>query len=215
MKKHFFFSIIIVLLSLTGCENSGHLGDLKLPNSKNLTTSQSSTLIEQDLIFPPLPNANSRITKKNFGIAITPKTSPVQPERFNGYHTGVDFETLPAEQTIDIAFYSICSGPLILKKWATGYGGVIVQQCDLANQAVTVVYGHIRLDSIKFGIGTSIPAGTQLGVLGTGFTAETDIERKHLHLAIHKGSGVNILGYVQNQADLSNWLNLEQYLPLD
>lgn len=158
-------------------------------------------------ISPPLADAKSRITKKPFGIYITPKTSPVQPERFTGYHTGVDFETLPSEQNIDVPFMAICDGPLLIKKQAQGYGGVLVQQCTITGQPVTVIYGHIRLTSVTVTKGDQIAAGTQLGVLGTGFSTETDGERKHLHLGIHLGKAINILGYVQKQSDLTQWLD--------
>ncbi|KKQ38871.1 MAG: Exopolysaccharide biosynthesis protein, sugar transferase domain protein [Candidatus Moranbacteria bacterium GW2011_GWC2_37_73] len=40
----------------------------------------------------PLDNALSRITKKPFGIYVNPKNSPVNPERFTGYHSAVDLE---------------------------------------------------------------------------------------------------------------------------
>lgn len=163
-------------------------------------------------IFPPLIDAKTRITKKPFGIYITPKTSPVQPERFTGYHTGVDFETFPDEQNKDVPVYAICTGSLLLKEWASGYGGVAVQQCTIADEKVTVIYGHVRLGSIKFTKGEQITAGSQLGVLGTGYSTETDGERKHLHLGIHKGTAVNILGYVQKKADLGNWLDARQFL---
>src|SRR3990167_7147055 len=38
----------------------------------------------------PISDWLSRITKKKFGQYITPQTSPVQPERFTGYHTAAD-----------------------------------------------------------------------------------------------------------------------------
>jgi murein DD-endopeptidase MepM/ murein hydrolase activator NlpD len=182
--------------------------------SKTQSQIQSQALSQQIsfTIFPPLSDAKSRITKKTFGIYITPKTSPVQPERFTGYHNGVDFETLPAEQNIDVPVNAICTGPLLLKKWASGYGGVMVQQCTIANEPVTVIYGHVRLSSVNFVKGDHISAGTHLGVLGTGYSTETDGERKHLHLGIHKGTLVNILGYVQNKAELSNWLDAQKFL---
>lgn len=143
---------------------------------------------------------------------ITTKNSPVQPERFSGYHTGVDFETFPDEQNVDVPVYAICPGPLLQKKWATGYGGVMVQQCTIADEPVTVIYGHIRLSSITFTAGEQIESGKKLGVLGTGYSTETDGERKHLHLGIHKGTAVNILGYVQKKAELSNWLDAQVFL---
>lgn len=149
----------------------------------------------------------SRITKKPFGIYITPKNSPVQPEKFTGYHTGADFETTPAEANEAIDVPAICNGKLILKKYASGYGGVVVQSCNRNGQAVTVIYGHLQLASIDQLVGQVINEGNTIGVLGKGYSTETDGERKHLHLAIHKGSAINILGYVQKKSDLSAWFD--------
>ena len=155
----------------------------------------------------PLADALTRVTKKTFGLYVSPGHSPVSPEKFTGYHTGVDFETLPSEQNTDMSISVICSGPLLVKKYATGYGGVVVQRCSINDQAVTVVYGHLRLASISARLNTTLPAGTKLGVLGTGYSTETDGERKHLHLGIHKGSAINILGYVQTKAALVDWID--------
>jgi murein DD-endopeptidase MepM/ murein hydrolase activator NlpD len=143
---------------------------------------------------------------------VSPGNSPVSPERFQGYHTGVDFETTAAEQSSDVAISAICAGPLLLKKWATGYGGVAVQSCRLDAQDVTVIYGHLRLSSIGVTVGQKLEPGQALGVLGKGYSVETDGERKHLHLGIHKGTAINILGYVQKQADLGQWLDVRNYL---
>ncbi len=38
---------------------------------------------------------------------------------------------------------------------------------------------------------------------------ETDGERKHLHLGIHKGTVVDLRGYVDSELDLKNWINPE------
>jgi murein DD-endopeptidase MepM/ murein hydrolase activator NlpD len=160
----------------------------------------------------PIQSGLARVTKKPFGIYITPKTSPVQPEKFQGYHTGTDFETTPAEQTVDVPIYAACSGKLLMKKYAAGYGGVAVQSCILEGQNVTIIYGHLRLSSIMPNVNDSLSAGQQIAVLGTGYSQETDGERRHLHFGIHKGTAVNILGYVQKQSDLNNWLNAEQFL---
>ena len=62
---------------------------------------------------PPLTRAAERVTKKPFGIYITPKTSPVQPEKFTGYHTGADAETTPAEANIDMPIYAIADGTVV------------------------------------------------------------------------------------------------------
>ena len=200
-KKIFALSSAIGFLFLAGC------------NPPEIPTKPSAPPQPAPAIFSPLAAAKSRITKKTFGMYITPKTSPVQPERFTGYHAGVDFETFPDEQNTDVPVYAICAGPLRLKEWANGYGGVAVQQCTVAGGQVTVIYGHVRLGSIAFAKGDQIDAGTHLGVLGAGFTKETGGERKHLHLGIHKGPAVSILGYVQNKAGLGDWLDAQQFLP--
>lgn len=174
--------------------------------------SPSTTTILAAQLTEPLANALQRVTKKPFGIYITPKTSPVQPEKFMGYHTGVDFETYPSEQNVDVPVAAVCDGKLLVSRYASGYGGVMVQSCELNAQAVTIIYGHIRLSSVMPKVGDTLKAGERLAVLGTGYSAETDGERKHLHLGIHKGTAINILGYVQNKSDLSNWLDATQYL---
>ncbi|OGY90756.1 MAG: hypothetical protein A3B30_02400 [Candidatus Komeilibacteria bacterium RIFCSPLOWO2_01_FULL_52_15] len=160
----------------------------------------------------PLSEAKARITKKPFGIKITPGTSPVQPERFSGYHSGVDFETSADEQDGDVQIRAVCTGELVVKRYATGYGGVAVQRCRIENQDVMIVYGHVRLTSIATQQGETLLAGDILGVLGKGYSSETDGERKHLHLGIHKGTTVNIRGYVQIQQELRDWIDAAQYL---
>jgi len=155
----------------------------------------------------PISNALARVTKKPFGIYVTPQNSPVSPEKFTGYHTGTDFETTPAEQNIDVAVYAMCDGKLLMKKYASGYGGVAVQTCVIDNNSVTIIYGHLRLASIIPNVDDTLKAGQQIAVLGTGYSSETDGERKHLHLGIHKGTAVNILGYVQNKNDLGGWID--------
>jgi murein DD-endopeptidase MepM/ murein hydrolase activator NlpD len=155
----------------------------------------------------PISNALSRVTKKTFGLYVSSGHSPVSPERFTGYHTGADFETTADEANIDVPIFAICDGKLLIKKYATGYGGVAVQSCTIDSSPVTIIYGHLRLSSIIPNAGDNLKAGDKLGVLGTGYTSETSGERKHLHLGIHKGSAVNILGYVQKQSDLSQWID--------
>jgi len=155
----------------------------------------------------PLTNAKSRETKKSFGMYVTPTNSPVSPEKFTGYHTGLDFETTPAEADIAITVRALCDGKLLVKEYATGYGGVAVQSCVLGGQPVTVIYGHLKLASITSAVGATLKRGDVLGILGKGYSTETDGERKHLHLGIHKGTAIYILGYVQTKAALSGWLD--------
>ena len=160
----------------------------------------------------PLSRALERVTKKPFGLKVSPQDSPVSPERFSGYHTGVDFETFPEEQQADVSVFAVCTGPLLQKRFASGYGGVAVQACKLQDQDVTVIYGHLRLASITLLPGQLLQAGEALGLLGKGFSPETDGERKHLHLGIHVGKAVNIAGYVKTPAELDSWLDAQNFL---
>jgi murein DD-endopeptidase MepM/ murein hydrolase activator NlpD len=164
------------------------------------------------LLYPPISNALTRVTKKPFSIKVSPGHSPVIPEKFSGYHTGVDFETFPNEQNIDIPISAVCTGSLIYKNWVSGYGGVAIQSCQINKQDVTVLYGHLKLASINIKLNQKVTAGTQLGILGKGYSTETNGERKHLHLGIHKGKAIILLGYVQNPKDLNNWLDAMTYL---
>jgi hypothetical protein len=182
-------------------------------NSQNNASDSAanSALVNQNApksaFAAPLDRAGERITKKPFGIYITPANSPVQPERFQGYHTGTDFEIFPEELNIDVPVKAICDGNIALKKYASGYGGVLVESCELNGQPVTVVYGHLKLASIQKNAGNSLAQGEKIGILGKAFSAETSGERKHLHLGIHKGASVNILGYVQSKGALSGWVD--------
>ncbi|MEY4744259.1 MAG: hypothetical protein RL272_204, partial [Candidatus Parcubacteria bacterium] len=164
-------------------------------------------------IASPLSDAPGRITKKPFGMYVSPGSSPVSPERFRGYHTGVDFETTSAEQDMDVPVNAICDGTLVMKKRAAGYGGVAVESCVIGGRTATVVYGHVRLTSVKTAVGGALSAGHPFAVLGKGFSDETDGERKHLHLGIHEGTAVVILGYVPKKADLGAWMDAATLLP--
>jgi len=163
-------------------------------------------------LISPISRALERITKKPFGIKVSPKNSPVSPEKFTGYHAGTDFETFPEEENIDVPIYAVCGGMLIYKNWMKGYGGMAIQECAIGSEDVTVIYGHLKLSSIGAKEGYKFSAGEKIGNLGKGYSAETDGERKHLHLGIHKGQNVVFLGYVQNAKDLENWLDAAKYL---
>ena len=178
----------------------------------SLPVAEKNTEEKTKMLFLPLNRAGERITKKPFGIFITPQTSPVQPEKFRGYHTGTDFEILPGEENAEVSVKAVCSGKLVMKKSATGYGGVAVESCELNGEPITVVYGHLKLASININVEEKINAGDMLGILGRGYSNETNGERKHLHLGFHKGGSVNILGYVQNKSDLFKWLDACLYV---
>lgn len=166
---------------------------------------------KSDIVLP-LDRVNERMTKKPFGMYITKQDSPVQPENFTGFHTGIDLEIFPEELEIDVSVKTMCVGKIVEKEYAIGYGGVVVQSCILNNELVTVIYGHLKLESIEYSVGDEAGAGEKLGVLGRAYSTETSGERKHLHLGIHRGELVNILGYVQSKSELSDWIDPCIYL---
>lgn len=171
---------------------------------------ERSVSSEYEAVFEwqaPIGRAHERVMRKPFGILIEPKTSPIQPERFAGYHTGVDFEVFPEEIDVDVTVRAICSGPMLSARRASGYGGVVVQSCQYEDESVTVVYGHVRISSVSIGIGEELQAGDSIGVLGDAFSVETDGERKHLHLGIHIGPSADIRGYVNSRSQLSKWID--------
>jgi hypothetical protein len=185
-------------------------------SSENSSIPSSENTVKNNPVYTgfvsPLDRANGRVIKKPFGIFITPQNSPVTPEKFTGYHTGTDFEIFPEELNADVSVKAVCTGKILVKRMATGYGGVAVQSCSANNQQMTVVYGHLKLASISANTGDDITAGDTLGILGKAYSTETDGERKHLHLGFHKGAAINILGYVQNKSELSGWLDPCQYV---
>jgi len=168
---------------------------------------------DQDKLFPPIMDHEQRVTKKSFGIFISPETSPVQPEKFSGFHTGTDFETTPDELAIDIPVHAVCYGEIVEKKQASGYGGVIVQECNFNHQPITVIYGHLSFDAeFARDIGRYLAPGDLIATLGDHQSIETDGERKHLHVSIHKGKSVDIRGYVDSESRLNEWIDIEQHL---
>lgn len=155
-----------------------------------------------------IDNAQARVTKKPFGIFITPETSPVQPEKFKGYHTGVDFELLEGEKEQDVAVRALCDGDVVLKEKISGYGGVLIQECLKYGKTYTVLYGHLSLASVQLSVGDMVEVGQYIGHLGRGYSEETDGERPHLHLSIHIGSDIELRGYVTSEMELAEWVDV-------
>ena len=167
---------------------------------------RTSDFFRKQLVSAPLlaPLSPSRVTKKPFGLFVDPAHSPVSPEKFTGFHTGMDFETLGNETNVRIR--SACSGKVIYKQHVGGYGGVLIQSCTYSGKPVTVLYGHLRLSSVKQRIGDSLDIGQPFALLGKGFSAETDGERQHLHLGIHRGEAIELKGYVNSEDQLDDWV---------
>ncbi len=168
-----------------------------LPNSQELSSNNKLSF--------PINEFKERINKKPFGIFVTPNNSPVQPERFTGYHTASDIEYQDVIEEVPI--YAVGDGKIVLSRTASGYGGVFVLNFNLPDGSNhTAIYGHIRPNTLP-AVGLEVKKDQQLGVLGTGYTAETDGERHHLHFGIRADNIINILGYVQNQTELSGWID--------
>jgi len=188
-------------------------GDDQVVNNQALqSATPTATVLPEKIFAEPISNSIERATKKPFGIYITPSNSPIKPERFSGYHTGIDFEIFPKEEELNISVYAVCDGKLLRKTTINGYGGVIVLGCVHEGEPITIVYGHIKLTSIKTVVGQRLLKGQPIAVLGKGFSTETGGERKHLHLGVHKGPEINFRGYVQNSSGLNDWLDIMKFL---
>src|SRR3989344_4019456 len=116
-------------------------GNIAPPPAGKIQNVVSESQIPATGLNLPLNNVLGRVTKKPFGIYITPKNSPVSPEKFTGWHTGADFEIFPGEENKNISVFAICSGKLLVKEFGRGYGGMAVESCGINNQSAMVVYG--------------------------------------------------------------------------
>lgn len=159
----------------------------------------------------PLARAEERVTKKPFGIFITPETSPVAPEKFRGFHTGADFEIFEGEAGTPVSVRAICGGAITIKRRVSGYGGLLAQACEREGKILQVVYGHVALASINHKIGAYLAPGEEIGLLGEA-GPDTDNERKHLHLGVYAGAKLNISGYAATAGALANWIDVETLL---
>ena len=160
--------------------------------------------IEAGKLVEPVKDFKSRITKKPFGIYISPQTSPVQPEKFTGYHTGADAEY--SDILEDTPVYAISKGTVEYRGLVNGYGGVLVIKHEIDGQKILVLYGHLRKSSMA-AKDTTLNTNDQIAVLGKDKSAETDGERKHLHLGMIKDDKIDFRGYVQSEIELSEWYN--------
>ncbi len=155
--------------------------------------------LPSSLVFP-VEGFVAAVTKKPFGIRITPETSPVQPERFSGFHTGADAE-LPADTPV----VAVVDGTVLRSERVSGYGGLIAIEHRIAGERIVGIYGH--LDPARLPArGARVRVEEQVGILGEGFTAETDGERSHLHFGLYAGAGTSVAGYVaSSEALLADW----------
>lgn len=157
----------------------------------------------------PLPEADQRQTPLSFGLFVTPDpaNNPIDPpERFTGYHVAMDFEIRDDERTQDVPVSTICSGDVRFSGYAEGYGGLLVQNCRIDRQAVTILYGHLTLAPLP-AEATRLQKGQQIGILAPTRSYESGETRKHLHLGIHRGKTLDLRGYVQTQEELQEYID--------
>lgn len=159
----------------------------------------------------PVINFRDHITKKAFGIYITPDTSPIENDHFSGFHTGVDAEF--TDTITDVAVSAIADGTIIVSQWTTGYGGAIVIRHTINDMPVYALYGHLDATSFTHDIGTRVTAGQQIAILGDDHSEETDGVRKHLHFSLSTTDILTMRGYVKTQEELAHWLNPLDFFP--
>ena len=128
-----------------------------------LSPSATSPSVDPNALTPPIADFKARITKKFFGTYVTPQNSPVQPERFTGYHTGVDVEY--GDVTGIVPVYAIADGTVTYANWVSGYGGVIVIEVTIDGAPHLVLYGHVDPTDLP-AVGTTVQAGQVLDHLG-------------------------------------------------
>lgn len=166
-------------------------------------------------IHDPLPNAANRATPLSFGLYVSPDAddNPIDPpERFSGYHAAEDFEVSAGELDGDVPVYAICSGRVIFSGYAEGYGGLLIHRCKIEGQDVTVLYGHLKIDGMPEE-NAMVQGGDTIGLLADARSYESGMNRKHLHLGIHKGKKLALRGYVQTEKELEDYVDPATVLP--
>ncbi len=184
-----------------------------MKQAKFLILMASATLLAG--CYWPVENGSGRETPLHFGLYVTPdpQTNPIDPpERFTGWHAGVDFEVSTSEADAQIDVYAVCSGKVRFGGFAEGYGGLLIQDCTLKGQPVTVLYGHLTVEGLP-AADSMLTQGQRFATLGAARSRDTDGNRKHLHFEIHKGRDLVLQGYVQKEAELENFIDPMTVLP--
>ena len=222
-------SLAFISLSLAGCSllakpepvvltedplaqfeaNTEALGDtIALDNElRDVFNNTNSGSNLTGLYVYPMAGYTTHKTLKTFGQFIPESAG----DRFKGYHTGDDIEV--SDIAIEVPVYAITNAVVVNKQQVSGYGGMLI--LGFTDNGVTyhMLYGHLNLASVNAKIGEQVLAGQQLGVLGEDRSTETDGERKHLHFGLFPFNGTELIaGYVQDDAQLSNWVDPSTFL---
>lgn len=198
--------ILTILILISAIAYMLSTKDSNTPASLNTEKAKSSNLLPW-----PIDKAEQRQKLLKFGMYVTPdpNQNPISPpERFTGYHTGLDIEILPEELNAPVPVKTICEGKILYSGIIEGYGGVVIQECNINNEPTSVLYGHLKQSSINVREGQDIvKQGNTVAELGDHKTEETGNTRKHLHLGIHKGNHVEFLGYLTDPKDLEQFID--------
>lgn len=203
-KKIIFFILILLLLSYPLYLILSKRNPSQQNSIQNGAPSEPLIILENSGFSLPVANFKERITKKTFGLYVTPQNSLVQPERFTGYHAAVDVEY--QDITPDVPVFALADSNVVYSEIVSGYGGVFVLNLQLDGVGHSALYGHIRPTSLP-SIGETFKKGEEIALLGTGYTFETDGERRHLHFAVLSDDRIDLKGYVQLEAELSGWID--------
>lgn len=167
-------------------------------------------------LHQPMKNAANRATPLHFGLYVTPDpdNNPIDPpERFAGFHVATDYEVSAGELDGDVPVYAVCSGRVRYSGFAEGYGGLVVHSCWLHGQPITVIYGHLDLTGLPRE-GERVRAGDTIGLLAPARSHASGFNRKHLHLGMHRGSDLDIRGYVQSEEELDEYIDPQTIVPI-
>jgi murein DD-endopeptidase MepM/ murein hydrolase activator NlpD len=210
--------LLLLLISIGSYVKLQTLKPSTIAASPTLSSSSSMipspTVSAQVAYYYPITNYVNRLTNRHYGQTITPSDRQGLPcgAPFTGLHDADDLEVTTAELTADIPIYAIAAGTVRQVSQVNGYGGLLVIQHSLNNQVVTANYGHINLQRTTVKTGDHVTAGQLVSYLGDACSNQTDGERKHLHFALHRGSAIDIKGYVTTPSELAAWLNPSQVL---
>lgn len=81
-----------------------------------------------------------------------------------------------------------------------------MQSCTINREAVTVLYGHLTIADLSKKSAKTL-TGNVVATLAPARSHDSDGNRKHLHLSIHRGTEVQALGYVQTEEVPSSHIN--------
>ncbi len=165
--------------------------------------------VAPDFIWP-LDNTKERALLLDFGMYVTPNSdqNPIEPpERWTGYHAAQDIEIFPDEINKDVPVVASCRGSVIFTGEVNGYGGVLVQTCELNTSKITVLYGHIDPHRILKRPDDLLDQGDIIGYLGEHKTRDAGYNRKHVHFQMHKGTDIVLRGYTSTREQLQDYIN--------